>query len=62
MKRYIVYAYPYANQTEYISVPDDIEDNNEAWNYINEHFGEIDFQEPELDYLGTDFDIEKDEE
>ena len=58
MKQYYITAYPYAKQTGVISAPagvgdDDIDD------YIIEHWNNINFNDPELDYAGTDFDVEE---
>lgn len=60
MKGFFITAYPYAIQNGYIEVPDSEADD--PYNYINEHFRDIDFEEPELDYRGTDFEIEPAEE
>ena len=49
---YEVTAYPYAVTYGSINVPDDIEDVRE---YISEHWDEIEFGQPVLDYCGTDF-------
>lgn len=53
--KYRITAYPYAIQRGTIEVPDNVpEDEVDA--YIEEYWGEIDFDAPELDYAGTDFD------
>lgn len=52
-------AYPYASQTGTLNVPDDCENVEE---YISEHWNSIDFNSPDLDYKGTDFDFEIEEE
>lgn len=58
MKQYHITAYPYATQTGTISVPANLGDDD-INDYIIEHWNEINFDEPELDYAGTDFDIEE---
>ena len=50
-----VRAYPYAIIEGTIDVPDGTE-NIDA--YVEEHFDEIDFGEPDLDYAGTDFEAD----
>lgn len=55
-KTYLVIAYPYATQSGTITVPDNTNDVNE---YIKDHWDDIEFDEPDLDYCGTDFDIEE---
>ena len=57
---YQVTAYPYATQNGWIDVPPFIPEEN-VQEYIENHFSEIEFDPPELDYNGTDFDIERDE-
>lgn len=53
-----VTATPYTTQYGTIDVPADLpEERYEA--YVREHFGEIKFNEPSLDYAGTDIDIEE---
>lgn len=49
--------YPYAIQYGTIEVDEDV---NVTDKYISEHFNEIKFEEPELDYVGTDFEIIED--
>ena len=56
MKQYHITAYPYATQTGIISVPAGVGDDD-INDYIIEHWNEIKFDEPELDYAGTDFEI-----
>lgn len=48
-----VTAYPYAVQYGEIEVPNDVTDVKK---YIIENWGSIEFDEPNLDYKGTDFD------
>lgn len=52
-----VAMYPYAVQYGTIEVPNGI-DESEIEEYVMEHFDEIKFDKPELDYGGTDFTIE----
>ncbi len=52
-----VTAYPYAVQYGSLIVPDELSDQAEIEEYVREHFDEIEFGEPDLDYAGTVFDI-----
>lgn len=54
MKKILVRSYPYAIQEGMLCVPDDTTDIH---GYVTEHFKEIAFTEPELDYAGTDIDV-----
>ena len=54
-----VIAYPYAVQYGEIEVPNDVK-GEDLQEYISEHFDEVAFGEPELDYQGTEFDFETD--
>lgn len=56
-----VTAYPYAVQWGTINVPENITDEDEIKDYISEHWEEISFGEPDLDYVGTDFNIYSDD-
>ena len=56
MKTIFVTAYPYATQFGKILIPDDIDDKD-VRDYLSEHFDEIKFEEPELDYCGCDFEV-----
>ena len=58
MKQYHITAYPYAKQTGTIFVPAGVPDE-EIDDYIIEHWDKINFDDPELDYTGTDFDAEE---
>lgn len=65
MKRFLITAHPYVTQFGSIDVPDEIadsDDKDDVSNYINEHFYDIDFDKPMLDYFGTDFEFEKDDD
>ena len=55
----IVYvtAYPYASVTGTLEIPETVQ-SDDIDEYINEHFDEIKFDEPELDYRNPDFDWE----
>ena len=53
-----VEAYPYACVHGEIDVPDDMEEYK-IKQYVFEHWENIEFGEPDLDYAGTDFEIEK---
>ena len=55
MKKFIT-AYPYAVQTGYIDIPDHIKEEDQR-QYVLDHFDEIEFGEPDLDYVGTDLEI-----
>ena len=61
MKTATITAYPYATQTGLLNIPDDITDPDARKEYIENHWDEIEFGEPDLDYCGTDFDIDIDE-
>lgn len=52
--KYSIVAYPYARQYGVIEVPDHIPEEDIDV-YIAEHWGEIKFEEPDLDYTDTDF-------
>ena len=52
--RKTVTAYPYATVWGEIDIPDDIEDVQQ---YVKDHWDEIEFGEPDLDYAGTDFEV-----
>ena len=60
MENVIITAYPYAIQYGNLKVPKDLNEE-EKRQYINEHWNEISFGEPDLDYCGTDFDFETEE-
>lgn len=56
MAKYHITAYPYATQSGEINIPDDITDVKA---YVEEHWNEIEFDEPDLDYAGTDFEVDQ---
>lgn len=51
-----IVAYPYARQSGEIQIPEGLS-KEEKVQYIKEHWNEIRFSAPELDYCGTDFDL-----
>lgn len=51
-----VLAYPFASICGDIDIPDDVDDVEQ---YVIEHWNEIVWGEPELDYCGTDFEVEE---
>ena len=57
MKNVCVTAFPYAVQYGDIKVPDNLKDN-EIKQYIQDHWNDIKFGKPDLDYCGTDFEID----
>ena len=56
-RKVTVTLYPYATQRGKIEVPMSISEKDMR-NYIENHWDDIKKDEPELDYAGTDFDIE----
>lgn len=52
-----IVTYPYARQSGEIQVPEGLSKEEKA-QYIKEHWNEIRFSTPELDYCGTDFDLD----
>ena len=59
MSKYLITAFPYATQYGKLEIPDDVDEVKE---YIKDHWDDIQFDEPELDYCGTDFDYETEPE
>lgn len=55
--KYSVVAYPYAKQYGMIEIPDNVPEE-EIDSYIETYWEKIKFEEPELDYAGTDFERE----
>ena len=55
MREVTVTAHPYATQYGTIQVPFDVTDVKQ---YVQNHFNEVQFASPELDYAGTDLDLE----
>lgn len=53
--KYKITAYPYAIQHGVVNVPDNVPEED-IDDYLTEHWGDIKFDEPDLDYAGTDFD------
>lgn len=56
MKTISVTVYPFATQYGEIKVPENISDD-ELHDYIADHFEDIEFDPPELDYCGADFEL-----
>lgn len=56
-RKVTVTLYPYATQYGEIEVPVSVS-KEDMQNYIKDHWDNIKKGEPELDYAGTDFDIE----
>ena len=56
-KTLTITAFPYATQYGTLEIPDDLPENRFR-DYVNEHFGEIKFGAPDLDYAGTELEIE----
>lgn len=56
MKTIKVTVRPYAMQEGFIEVPDDVKD---VYNYVIDNWEDVDFDSPELDYEGTDVDVEE---
>ena len=54
-----VTAYPYAVQNGEIDIPNNIS-SEKIQEYIRDHWNEIRFGDPELDYRGTDFEFDDD--
>ena len=57
--KYLITAYPYATMYGRIEVPDEVVENGTTKEWLSNHFNEINFDEPELDFCGTDFDYEE---
>jgi len=57
-----VIAHPYADITGTIQIPKDIKGEEDIRNYVNNHWKDISFGEPNLDYCGTDIEIEDEED
>lgn len=58
MKTAYITAYPYATQNGKLKIPDEIKTLSQTEKYIQEHWNDIDFNEVDLDYAGTEFDFE----
>ena len=56
MAKCFVTAFPFVRQEGIIEVPDDVS-AEDVHDYISEHWDEIEFGEAELDYAGSDFDV-----
>ena len=55
--KYTIYFHPYADQYAEIEIPHNITGTPAIKEYIENHWHEIQFEEPDLDYSGTDFEI-----
>lgn len=53
MKRVYISAYPFVTANASIDIPD----NEDEYDYINNHFDEIKFEPTELDYCGCDVEV-----
>lgn len=56
MGKVFLTAFPYAMQTGVIEVPEGVED---TVGYIMEHLDEVEFEDPELDYDGVEFEVDE---
>ena len=56
-KKYDIQFFPCASQHAEIDIPSEISDASEIRDYIKEHWSDLKFDGPELDYRGTDFDV-----
>ena len=56
MKLVNVHVAPYADQYADMYIPKELDDEA-AVEYVQEHFNELMFSDPELDYAGIDIDI-----
>lgn len=52
-----IFAHPYCNICGEIEIPDDVKES-EIENYIEKHWHQIKFGEPDLDYACTDWEYE----
>lgn len=57
-----LFTQPYANQYGTIVIPNELETEEEIKKYVSEHWGDVEFAPPELDYCGTDFEVWEDGE
>jgi len=57
METALITAYPYATQYGTLPIPKGLNEGQKQA-YVEEHWGEINFSKPELDYCGTEFDID----
>jgi len=58
MKTLFITAYPFAIQTGYLEVPDEMS-SGQYDEYVREHWGEIEFLSPDLDYANAEVDVEE---
>lgn len=52
-----VVAYPYATTIGTIQVPSNLTNQEKVRKYVSDNFDKVVFEEPELDFRGTDFDV-----
>jgi hypothetical protein len=57
MKEVWITAYPVAMQNGRINVPDELTKPDKIREYIDNHWGEIEFSAPYLAYGGEDFEV-----
>ncbi len=58
MKTLFVRALPFATQSGSIEVPDNLP-KEQYDEYVQQHFNDISFDEPDLDYCGIDIEIDE---
>lgn len=58
MAKVSLQLFPYATQSGTIEIPDGMKKESEIYDYIFEHFNEIVLDKVELDYCGTDIEID----
>ena len=56
MAKRTITAYPYATVFGEIEIPEGVDDVKK---YVVDHWDDIEFGEPDLDYGGTDFEVEE---
>lgn len=56
MKEVTVTAYPFATTSGTLKIPDEVTDIRQ---FVKEHWDDIEFGSPDLDYCGTDFEVEE---
>jgi len=56
MAKVIVVAYPYATVCAEFDVPDGL-DEEKTHEYVKNHWNNVPFGKPDLDFAGTDFDV-----
>ena len=56
MKQVTVTAYPYATACGTLDIPDEVTD---VRSYVSDHWNDIKFEAPDLDFCGTDYEVEE---